>query len=342
MTERAAEVEVQVQFYDVDPMQVVWHGHYARFLEHARCALLGGIGYGYDEMKASGYSWPVIDLHIRYARPAVFGQRLRVRAELVEWENRMVIEYVISDAETGQRLTRASTDAGGGGSRDAGDPLRVARDPLREAGASRGMRGIALVALCAAALPLAAQGATPSDLERIQSMLTKPDVLCGHFEQTKTLVGVSRPVRSRGRFCVVTGKGILWSTTEPFVSSLLLTPAQIVESRGGQVTQRLSADKEPGVRIINEVLMSLLAGDLSKVTGTFDVAAQVTGSEWEATLTPRAAGLKSVLASIALGGGHTVTSVTLRETGGDRTVITFSQIATGTAAMQPDEAKQFE
>ena len=109
MAERVAEVEVQVQFYDVDPMQVVWHGHYARFLEHARCALLGGIGYGYEEMKASGYSWPVIDMHIRYARPAVFGQRLTVRAELVEWENRMVIDYVISDAATGQRLTKAST-----------------------------------------------------------------------------------------------------------------------------------------------------------------------------------------------------------------------------------------
>ena len=204
------------------------------------------------------------------------------------------------------------------------------------------MRTVALVALCAAVIPLAAQTGAPSDLARIQALLTKPDVLCGHFEQTKTLVGLSRPVRSRGRFCVVTRKGILWSTSEPFASSLLLTPSQIVESRGGQVTQRLSADKEPGVRIINEVLMSLLAGDLSKVTGTFDVASQVTGAEWQATLTPRVAGLKSVIASIALSGSHTVSSVTIRETGGDRTVITFSQIATGAAAMQPDEAKQFE
>jgi acyl-CoA thioester hydrolase len=32
-----------------------------------------------------------------------------VRASLVEWENRLKINYLISDAETGERLTRAST-----------------------------------------------------------------------------------------------------------------------------------------------------------------------------------------------------------------------------------------
>ena len=36
----AADVTIRVQFYDLDPMQVVWHGNYARFLEQARCALL--------------------------------------------------------------------------------------------------------------------------------------------------------------------------------------------------------------------------------------------------------------------------------------------------------------
>ncbi|MNW12474.1 hypothetical protein D3C71_2101740 [compost metagenome] len=33
-----------------------------------------------------------------------------VRAELVEWENRLKINYLIQDAETGQRLTRATSE----------------------------------------------------------------------------------------------------------------------------------------------------------------------------------------------------------------------------------------
>jgi acyl-CoA thioester hydrolase len=105
----SAEVTVRVPFFDVDPMQVVWHGHYVKYFEAARCALLDSMGYGYAEMLASGYVYPVVDLQLRYMKSAVFGQNLRVRAELVEWENRLKINYLILDADSGERLTRGST-----------------------------------------------------------------------------------------------------------------------------------------------------------------------------------------------------------------------------------------
>lgn len=105
-----AEVEIRVPFFDVDPLNVVWHGHYVKYLEQARCELLDQLGHDYDAMRASGYAWPVIDMHLRYAQPARFGQRLTVRAELVEWENRLKINYLILDAATGTRLTRATSE----------------------------------------------------------------------------------------------------------------------------------------------------------------------------------------------------------------------------------------
>lgn len=105
----SAEVELQVQFFDLDPMQIVWHGNYVKYLEVARCALLDTLHYNYPEMQASGYSWPIIDLHLRYAHPATFGQRVKVRASVVEWENRLKIEYVVTDSVSGQRLTRGTT-----------------------------------------------------------------------------------------------------------------------------------------------------------------------------------------------------------------------------------------
>ncbi|MCY1201987.1 MULTISPECIES: acyl-CoA thioesterase [Achromobacter] len=105
-----AEVEIRVPFFDVDSINVVWHGHYVKYLEQARCELLDALGYNYDAMRASGYVWPVIDLHLRYAQPAQFGQRLVVRAELVEWEHRLKINYLILDADSGRRLTRATSE----------------------------------------------------------------------------------------------------------------------------------------------------------------------------------------------------------------------------------------
>jgi len=104
-----AEIEMQVQFYDLDPMEIVWHGNYVRYLEQARCALFDKIGYNYVEMKASGFAWPIIELQLRYAGPATFRQYLKIRAEIVEWENRLKIDYLITDAATGKRINRAST-----------------------------------------------------------------------------------------------------------------------------------------------------------------------------------------------------------------------------------------
>ncbi len=104
-----AETEMTVQFYDLDPMHIVWHGNYVKYLEVARCALFDKIGYNYVQMKESGYSWPVIDVNMRYIGSASFGQRLLLRADIVEYENRLKIDYLISDAATGKRLHRAST-----------------------------------------------------------------------------------------------------------------------------------------------------------------------------------------------------------------------------------------
>ena len=103
------DTEVLVPFFDIDTMHVVWHGHYVKYLEVARCALLDHIGHNYTQMLDAGYAWPVIDMQLRYVRGATFGQRINVRASLVEWENRLKVNYLITDLATGERLTRAVT-----------------------------------------------------------------------------------------------------------------------------------------------------------------------------------------------------------------------------------------
>ena len=103
------EVEIEVPFHDVDVMGVVWHGHYVKYLEIARCALLDKIEYNYSQMKASGFGWPVIEVRVRYPQPLYFQQKVRVKARIDEWENRLKISYLIEDLNTGQRLTKAYT-----------------------------------------------------------------------------------------------------------------------------------------------------------------------------------------------------------------------------------------
>lgn len=103
------EAVIEIPFHDIDAMGIAWHGHYAKYLEIARTSLLESIDYDVEAMRASGYAWPVIELHIRYAQPLAYRQKIRVVAELVEIRNRMKIRYRVFDAESGRRLTRAHT-----------------------------------------------------------------------------------------------------------------------------------------------------------------------------------------------------------------------------------------
>ena len=105
----AAEVELSPAFHDLDPMEIVWHGHYVKYLELARCALLAQIDYDYPQMRASGYAWPVVDLRLKFVRPARYAEPFRLRAVIVEWENRLKIQYLARELATGAKLTQGHT-----------------------------------------------------------------------------------------------------------------------------------------------------------------------------------------------------------------------------------------
>ena len=105
----SAETEITAQFYDLDPMQVVWHGNYVRFFEQARGVLLDVIDYNYPEMERSGYLWPIVDMRIKFVRPVRYQQKIRVEATLVEYEYRLKIKYVCRDVASGEVLTKAHT-----------------------------------------------------------------------------------------------------------------------------------------------------------------------------------------------------------------------------------------
>ena len=104
-----ADIDVDVRFHDVDMVGVVWHGHYLRYLKNARWALMNQLGYGLERMLESGVAWPIVELQTKYLGPARFGDRLRVRASLVEWESRLALNYLVSRLRDGVRIARGRT-----------------------------------------------------------------------------------------------------------------------------------------------------------------------------------------------------------------------------------------
>ena len=103
------EMKLTVQFYDLDPMNVVWHGNYLKYLESARCDLLKKIGYDYDNMRADGVVYPIAKMDLKYIKPCKFNQVLFLETIVEELEPSLIIKYNIFDEESGEKVFSAKS-----------------------------------------------------------------------------------------------------------------------------------------------------------------------------------------------------------------------------------------
>ena len=71
-----------VRFNEVDPMGIMWHGHYAGFIEDARVALGDALGIGYQDFYNHGILIPVRQFHVDYLSSLFFGKQYEIQARL--------------------------------------------------------------------------------------------------------------------------------------------------------------------------------------------------------------------------------------------------------------------
>lgn len=99
----------RIGFFDVDSMGIVWHGHYVKYLEEARCAWLRALGYTYLDVAEHGEVWPIVQVQLKYMHPATFDREILVHLYLEDYESSLKLHYLIQDKLSGERLCEAST-----------------------------------------------------------------------------------------------------------------------------------------------------------------------------------------------------------------------------------------
>lgn len=102
-------VELEIPFHDVDLLGVAWHGHYPKYLELARTALLRARRLDADDLRALGFRLVVVESHLRHLAPLRYGDRARVSAWLVEVESRLSIAYQVLHLTSGRVVALGST-----------------------------------------------------------------------------------------------------------------------------------------------------------------------------------------------------------------------------------------
>lgn len=177
-------------------------------------------------------------------------------------------------------------------------------------------------------------GLLPAIAARVQSA----PVLRGDFAQERVLAGFAKPLRSSGSFLAVRGRGVVWTTAEPFPGELVITADAIRERVEGSETVVVDASREPALREVNRILMALLQGDLATLGTQFEIAGENADGGWRLQLTPRGE-LAQAIARIELEGAAQVRRVAIFEPGGDASVIAFSAHASAEALAPADAAR---
>jgi acyl-CoA thioester hydrolase len=103
-------VRFPVRFAECDSYAVVWHGHYALYLEQVREAFTGRFGFTATKALSIGYRVPITRMEIRYRRAIVADTEIAVTARLRRPDvARLVLDYEIRDA-AGELLASAETE----------------------------------------------------------------------------------------------------------------------------------------------------------------------------------------------------------------------------------------
>ncbi len=76
--------QIRVRYAETDQMNVVYYGNYAQYFEVGRVESIRQLGYTYKDMEASGVIMPVVEMHVRYLRPATYDDLITVKTTLRE------------------------------------------------------------------------------------------------------------------------------------------------------------------------------------------------------------------------------------------------------------------
>ncbi len=111
MEKKTFEVKMSVPFFDLDPMQIVWHGNYLNYFELARAALFKHYRvdlYAYYEKEK--IIFPIIRTSTKHIFPLRHRDEIIIKATLVDVNIKIVVDFEIRKEADGSVCARGRTE----------------------------------------------------------------------------------------------------------------------------------------------------------------------------------------------------------------------------------------
>ena len=109
--QKSFEVKIKVPFFDLDPMQIVWHANYLNYFEIARAALFEDNGINlYTFAEKYQLIFPIIKTSTKHVLPLRHNDEIICKATLVDAYVKLIVDFEIRKATDGKICTRGRTE----------------------------------------------------------------------------------------------------------------------------------------------------------------------------------------------------------------------------------------
>jgi acyl-CoA thioester hydrolase len=104
-----ASTQLRVRYAETDQMNVVYYGNYAQYFEVGRVEAIRQLGLSYKDMEAGGIHMPVVEMHIKYLRPAQYDDLITVKTTVRDLPLNHKIEFYQEVFNDQNKLLTAGT-----------------------------------------------------------------------------------------------------------------------------------------------------------------------------------------------------------------------------------------
>lgn len=84
-------IQLRVRYHDCDPLGIVYHGHYAKFFETGRTEAMRKHGFSYKQLEEHGFAMPVVEMNIKYLRPARYDELMNIKTIIKDWPEKNIV-----------------------------------------------------------------------------------------------------------------------------------------------------------------------------------------------------------------------------------------------------------
>jgi len=167
----------------------------------------------------------------------------------------------------------------------------------------------------------AAVAADAWSLEALMALIRAHPPGRAHFDETKTVSILDRPLESSGELVFTPPARLEKHVTSPGNERVIADGKQLVIERGGK-RQAIALAEHPEVAVLIESIRGTLAGDGAALERAYRVELGGRAEAWRLVLTPRDEAARRLVSRVTLeGSGARVQRVEIEQADGDRSLM---------------------